>query len=423
MSTKLRIDIREDNEGLYFQYFHLDSPSQKAVAAKYRPLQVPIIEEESARLAAVFETAFRKGNGWVNALRDWGDRGFVEFLPGELQKIISEMEKGTLLWFLCCETALTFPWELLHDGNDFINRKLACGRIVEGNGSGARSLPNPNKKVVILADLAGNLPEAYEEGLYINDLLAEHSRLKSSASLLSSKPELVTEAGRESVLYNLQTAGFVHFCGHSQSTGRDNESGWILSNNERLNLNDIRELGKRDKVPALVISNSCSSSDGGAYSCETFSGIAGAFLSAGVAGYIGTICAIEDKAAREFAALYYPSLSTEKTFAQALHSLQRNLPVDNPLWAVFRYYGDPEYQYYPEIQVTSSKKDEEASPKMAESCSGANDSKSKKIWWWLIIAFIIAIIAGWMFIRGKEASPGNFLYQEGTTSPPADIVP
>jgi hypothetical protein len=388
---------------------------------------------------AILDLGFRGNPNWIGELTEWGRSGFVRYLPEGIQFHLMEAPGRTVTWVLCSRKATLFPWELLHDGVDFLCRKQVHGRLLQTDGTLPRAKVNRRAgEILILADPAADLPSAYEEGAYLSRYLEQDTFRKTAGQTDAALPYLLGEAGKESALGEIGKASLVHFCGHSRCTGEDATTGWFLSGGEFLNLADIRELGRGESVPGLVFSNSCCSSDGGEGDPDLLAGIAGAFLSAGVAGYVGTICPIEDGTARDFARDFYSELRWDESFATRLHRVCNGLPPGNPAWAAYRYYGDPGFCLKVLDRPTPSPAGAlpEAHPgqggeRRAEPHAEAAEIRAGFPWLSrrsaIGAACAAAIFAGLMagvilyrdWLAAREPAKQNFIYQEGFDVPAA----
>ncbi|MFC1586415.1 CHAT domain-containing protein [Fibrobacterota bacterium] len=432
MAGQLRIDIREDESGLYFESARLDKESGGHLV-KHRPAREPDWDAAQAEVKAIFDRAFGGNQGWCDSLREWGGRAFTDYIPEGIQKELKDLGQGSVTWVLCSTRAAAFPWELAHDGEDFLLRKYACGRLLQGGQSKSRAGPNRSGSILLLSDLTGDLPEAYREGRELCAFLEQDTGLALQTETRYSRPQLLTEAGRDAVMEEMQKHEIVHFCGHSQFTGRGQDSGWRLSHDELLNLADMMDLGRYPEVPQLIFSNSCSSGEQPLQAEEALSGIAGAFLSAGVSGYIGAICRVEDSHAHDFARRFYQTLGNGRGHAANLHKVQRETPLEDPAWAVYRYYGDPVKKSievpHPHLSFPAK-----AGNLQSLTCTGANSCRDsqglqktdsrKKTAAVLLVLLVIAVLLGFLFY--KKMSTGklkqNFIYIEGNSASPVDSL-
>jgi hypothetical protein len=423
VSKRLRIDIREGDDGLYFEYFFLDAPVPTAAFPRFLAPRQPESEKDLAKVQALLISGFNGNEGWHANLRAWGLNAFALHLPLELQTVFRTEESLTLTWLLCSSKAAAFPWELMHDGTDFICRRHAMGRLLQQSSAPAHAKPNASGGIIIFADLNNDLPAARREGEAITELFESQTAMKTLGSGRLTYPSLLCDAGRDIVLEELQKAQVVHFCSHSKCSNGRQDSGWILRGGQVLPLDDIQDLGMGLHVPALVFSNSCGSSEVGSMP-DPISGIAGAFLSSGVGGFIGTICNIGDDASLEFPMLFYPSLTGDKALAAAVLEARKNTDASNPIWAAYRFYGDPKFRL-PNLLLPMENEVKSVTSQVDGSDQGRLSSQSKlfkHLLFSLVLSGIfIAVLFGMARVFWKSDSSNqkiqNFLYEEGNNSP------
>ena len=124
----------------------------------------------------------------------------MKYLPGKFKVIykcsinIKEKLKNTRAEYLCLnlgERLVHIPWELLHNGDQFLCQRFAMGRIVKTRqsllGNWSRELGRP-LNVLLLADPTGDLKGAYAEGIQI--------RRSSETSCASDKTTRAAEISR-----------------------------------------------------------------------------------------------------------------------------------------------------------------------------------------------------------------------------------
>ncbi len=247
------------------------------------------------------------------------------------------------------------PWELLHDGEQFLCRKYNLGRTVKSRQRVSRF---PSRKIghppdmLILCDPEGNLPEAYREGVALRNALDE-------------QPERVRVAWKgnhvtgEYVRRNVRDFDILHYAGHARYHGTDpSRSGWSVRGGSVSAGLFARMTGQ--PLPSLVFSNACRSGDppdrdtGEPHEAEIF-GLANAFLLAGVRHYIGTFWDVLDEEAAHLAAAFYRSLIQGRSVGESLRRARagtvERFGEENGIWASYLLYGDPGVVYFPEKEA------------------------------------------------------------------------
>jgi CHAT domain-containing protein len=250
------------------------------------------------------------------------------------------------LILLLDEELISVPWELMHDGKEFLCLSFNLGRLVRSKEPlhpvRYRSVES-RLRMLVLADPTNDLKSAYSEGLFIKNRFGGETDEVTIDFKSTSIDTLYVKK-------YLRDYDIVHFAGHCEYEAVQRRgSGWVLSDG-RFTAQDIMSLGESLSLPALVFSNSCHSANPGEASLEadyqekTYS-LASAFLFAGVRHYIGAIFKIEDQASALFAREFYLRLMRGKALGESLRSarleLIRQFGASRLAWASYLLYGDP----------------------------------------------------------------------------------
>ncbi len=247
------------------------------------------------------------------------------------------------------EELIFIPWELLHDGDNFLSLSFNLGRLVRTQSKAPpldyRSLGHVFK-MLILANPTNDLKASYLEGLNIrNQFDRKHRNIRIDFKS--------TDIDKLYVKKNICDYDIVHFAGHCEYGYHNNkESGWVLSDGN-FSIQDILRLGSGASLPALVFSNACHSAPlskegliDSNYQRKNYS-LAGAFLFSGVRHYIGSIRKIEDAASLAFAKEFYHNLTLGKSLGASLRLARLKLAKDYGIfamhWANYLLYGDPSF--------------------------------------------------------------------------------
>lgn len=237
------------------------------------------------------------------------------------------------------------PWELAHDGNDFLCCRFPVGRVVEDAQPVAKSKrPRPQEilSLLVVSDPCANLPTAYKEGKDLYDLTRKDFRVNMEW--------LNGRVSAKEVSVRLARFDAVHYCGHGEhELSSPEESGWLLRDG-RLSADSLKIYGGQEEALALLVfNNAC---HGGTTLVDdddtaTWSqGLAHAFLRAGCHHYIGAVSELLDSGSNEFARFFYRSLLAGYPVGRALHHARlafRNSENANSLtWAQYVHYGDPD---------------------------------------------------------------------------------
>jgi hypothetical protein len=285
----------------------------------------------------------------LGSLKKSGQLLFDFLLPSKAKERLAGTTAQTLTLHLD-DGLVHIPWELLHNGRDFLCRRFAIGRIARTRQSptarSMRSLHAPFK-VLILADPRGDLEASYQEGLEIRNFLDERSDV-FHVDFKSSPVDVAF------VKKNLRDYDIVHYAGHANyQTENPGESGWLL-NDGSLIASDISAMGGLQPMPAMVFSNACQSGQTEewkikeGYGQKVF-GLANAFLLSGVQHYIGTFWDIVDEPSRYFAKCFYSSVADGDDVGTALlkarHAVSDRHGEQSLVWSSYMLYGDPSFAF------------------------------------------------------------------------------
>jgi class 3 adenylate cyclase/tetratricopeptide (TPR) repeat protein len=283
---------------------------------------------------------------------------------------IKEKLKNTQAEYLCLnldERLVHIPWELLHNGDQFLCQRFAMGRIVKTRqsllGSWNRELGRP-LNVLLLADPTGDLKGAYAEGIQIRDYL-DHFVDYFNVAFRSD------HVRADSLRQKMRNFDIVHFAGHADYHPENpDESGWRLSE-INLKAKDILKMAGTSAMPALIFSNSCQSARTEEWALandfqDDIFGLANAFLLSGVKHYVGTFWEIIDEPSQRFALEFYKALvagnAIGESVRQARKSLVKEYGEETIVWASYLLYGDPTYNYMEQIWVKEPAEESQRHP-------------------------------------------------------------
>ena len=274
-------------------------------------------------------------------MRSAGQTFFDQFFPDSIQDKIRRSEGGFL--FLHIDQSLGgLPWELLHEGTCFLSDKFSIGRNIAGFWSESHRAERDKLKVLIIADPTEDLDWARREGEgLLESLNADVSSDRIDVELLTG-PRL----GKLELLEAIRDRDIIHYAGHLHYDPRQKESGWLLPEGKILRAREIEKMGS---LPGLVFSNSCMSMPNYRDDLREgtrFNHLAGAFLRAGIASYIGTSWEIRDSSRTfEFALQFYRSLFEERSVGEAIFDARKHarqvFPSDDLTWAAYNLHGNP----------------------------------------------------------------------------------
>jgi len=277
-----------------------------------------------------------------------GQAIYVDLLPAFLKEKLEEASARNLALHLD-RPLLGIPWELLHDGDQFLGRRFRIGRLVSQQESGValqRAMRAP-LTVLIVADPTGDLPaarrEAEELGAALENVgpFGRVTQLVGDVSLRTMRDEL----GHHDVL---------HFAGHAEGGGATGSGGLRLRDGE-LTAGLLDQLRGRVDFPGLVFLNGCTSSDdtqrlaaGGSPGAAGLAGVASALLLGGSRHVVGTLWEVLDDVARVTATSVYRRLAAGDSIGAALEGARQAVITEHGegslLWAAHVLYGDPTWR-------------------------------------------------------------------------------
>jgi CHAT domain-containing protein len=257
------------------------------------------------------------------------------------------------------EALVNYPWELLHDGDDFLCLKHYLGRYVNTTRISAprmqpQNSPSEYDKIRILLISVPAAPGAS----YLPGAQAETVSLVQALSPLP-QVELTLMKAPEATVMNVRSEirsgqyQIVHFCGHAAFNSVDPRRSALMLCDNPLEAGIIL-LHLKSVVLSFV--NACQTAQQApqppAWETEfnTFS-LARAFMEA-ESYLLGSRWKLSDKAAPVFATSFYKALLEEwKPIGEAVVAArkacrQASMP-DDVGWASYVYYGDPRLGFEP----------------------------------------------------------------------------
>lgn len=327
------------------------------------PAPMDAVERRCREIAETLNTANRRGKiapDILTRLKEIGQVLSDDLLTHTVKEKIRTSNAGHLVAHLD-DGLVHVPWELLHDGDQFLCQRFAMGRLVRTRQN-VPAAPNRDLKrpvnMMILADPQGDLNEAYTEGIQLRDHLdGDKDFVRVALRTSSVTSDFVREKMRQ--------FDIVHFAGHADYDSEHPEkSGWRLTD-RRLRLRDVMKMAGTDAMPALVFSNACQSARTEAWSIsgnfhDEIFGMANAFILSGVRHYLGTFWEIPDEPGRRFALEFYKHLlageSAGRAVQQARTALIQDYGEETIVWASYLLYGDPAFNYLNRVKTVRANK-------------------------------------------------------------------
>jgi len=354
----IQIELTRENNHLKIGA-HEQHGDKISTIRQYEEISITLdkIEERCHEIIETLNHANSKGSLAREALiklRGIGQAFRDELFTADVKEKLKKTKANHLILNLD-DGLVHIPWELLHDGRQFLCQQFNMGRLVKTRQTvietAERSLGQP-LKMMILANPSGDLPGAYQEGLELLNFTDQDKDLVKA----SLRSDSIT---RDFVKKKIKNFDFVHFAGHAEYN-RENpgKSGWQLTDGT-INAEEIMGIADKQSMPALVFSNSCQS--GGAEKWEITEnsqneifGLANAFILSGVKHCVGTFWEILDEPSRYFALEFYRHLFSGITVGEALKNARFSLidkyGEESIVWASYLLYGDPTFNYLDQIR-------------------------------------------------------------------------
>jgi CHAT domain-containing protein len=279
----------------------------------------------------------------------------------------SDLRAGNLFLEIGMDTALlSYPWELMHDGEDFLCLKHSLGRFVNSSSQLPTTLQPPStllgsalaKLSVLVISVPAPEPRQSAAGAaLVYDKLQEAEAettaiIECLAAVADVEPKVLI--GKEATYHNVFSAlkreqfQIIHYNGHAYFNDRKPYlSGLVLHDRDMTTGPLASTIGT--KPPVLCFINACET----AKSVQAAStgnrldiyGLARGFLDTG-AYLLGSRWKINDQTSAEFAKQFYTSLiqdgkSMGKATLEARKACKQAVPADVFGWASYVYYGDP----------------------------------------------------------------------------------
>jgi len=281
--------------------------------------------------------------GMPDELEKAGKYAYGHLIPARIQLLL-ESSPADHLRLDIDERLIDLPWELIHDGIDFLCLRYALGRrLVSDHTFTApqRELRNPQRtKVLVVSDPTGDLPAARDEGTRIAALLRKECQM-------SVDDFSVGEMRKKDFLLALRDYDIVHFAGHATHDPSSPDESLLLFSDGGIQAFEIaRFIASRS--PAVVFLNACWSAEElrnpDSYS-PMMRGLGRTFLYAGVTAFLGYLVPVPDDSATRFAIAFYAYVAQGQTIGESLRRARitcRNPEAPDDLtWCSALLYGDP----------------------------------------------------------------------------------
>lgn len=311
----------------------MDGAADKGAVRNYQEMPVGLEALES--IAGKFETYLQGGaESYQDAVRSLGQALYDQVLSERAQRRLAETKLEYLRIHVDDEIAQV-PWELMHDGEEFLALRFSVGRVVAAKGDVTPRPASSSSMALVVSNPSGDLPGAAEEGTAVAALLRDG--FKGEVNHLEGP------VGKADFLAALEGCRLLHFAGHA--AGDSGESAGLRLRDGILPASQI-VAAFGDQAPELVLVNSCHGARSGGWATQArgVSGLASTLLLHGVRHYLGPSGCIEDDDAMFFALRFWEKTLEGAPFGLATrHARSRLLVAQSGPLSFGRYvlYGEP----------------------------------------------------------------------------------
>ncbi|HZK05264.1 MAG TPA: CHAT domain-containing protein [Actinomycetaceae bacterium] len=283
-----------------------------------------------------------------------GRRMYSLLIPDAMQRLIDETDEFPLT---ITSNNPELPWELLHDGKDFLCLKRMFARMPAGQTFPRRTreteslTESRNPKVLLIHSEAGEpLPKAWAEIEAIRERLSSMEP-KPLVTLLTGSDVTSSRLTDELSLGNYDV---IHYVGHAGfDADRPHRSYLALASGEQFRAQRVQRLLEGHPV---VFLNACESTRASPQSTglptgstvAQAEGLGSAFVYGGAQACVGSLWPVFDDTAAQFAITFYEQLIAKRErVGEALREARQRSYYDGAdaiTWAAYALYGDPAYR-------------------------------------------------------------------------------
>jgi CHAT domain-containing protein len=275
-----------------------------------------------------------KPQRWKEQTLEAGRAAFSAYLPARAQDFIRERRD---LSIQLSTNHSNIPWELLHDGDEFLCLSRPFARKAQTLREPRRKKPaQRDKRALVIGNPTNDLPGAEVEAKAVAKTLEKGGwDVDLFVAPLASAEEITIKVN--SVKYAL-----FHFAGHAYfDPAAPNKSGLMFPDGVLY----AEEVERWQYSPSFLFLSACESGEVATEHTlrgEYMEGFASSALLGWVDECLGPVWPIGDTSAKEFALAFYEHLLNGKPFGEAVR--QARLAVQGMTscdWASWVLYGDP----------------------------------------------------------------------------------
>ena len=334
---------RDHDAGSYrFEFIDADLPHEVHARLLYEP--GPGIE----KLVRDLETLAEGHGGYTVAqTRDYlinaGLELWEQLVPKDLRDQFWERQDRIRQLTIVTDNDV-IPWELLYpqdQGHDagFLVEQFSVTRAVFGRRRTRALRLHPARFVLPQS----SPPEARGEIDALRNLLDPGQPDKEIIAELTPLLDLIRR----------EDFGLLHFACHNRFDPQDGSSILLDSPFVPRLMTTAASSRALDQSTPVVFINACRSA-GRAPAYSRLDGWADKFMQAGAAAFVGSLWAVRDTTAHEFAAEFYKNLKAGESLGTAAMSARKEIAnnLADPTWLAYAIYGDPNAKITNAITLT-----------------------------------------------------------------------
>jgi len=335
--AELRISSRPNGPEIEFKYeIKKRKYKKKILTPGFIEIKQSIDRKTVDKLTSQFEDLSKSKE--KEKLKEYGQFLFTRFFHNEVKTFLKKLNRPLFIITTTDESEL--PWELAHDGDNFLGIKHEIGRQL-----GVKSFPtfknlSSSKKLsfLFIVNPTNDLQCSEDE---ITELITSiRKNVEGEIKVLAKD-----EANHLNIGIELSKGIYdvIHYSGHIKADKRKNKGFMLLADGGQLSCEDASFLEKDVSNPRhpVVFLNGCKSN-------SMAESITAGFIQGGARAVIADSYNIRDKSAKMFAIAFYQELfkrdcSIGNAIKNARKKCDDNKTADNS-WGSYVLYGDPTYQ-------------------------------------------------------------------------------
>ena len=313
-----------------------------------RPSQVK--ESIEKKLTAIMSAPAAEALGAIGALAAQFFQVWSKWIPESIQRELDQLprtdEDPPCLTLYIHPSLEWIPWELMHDGSDFLGVRYVIARlpIVRRGPASFPAQRHVTRICTFLGEHVMDGPEQAEWEVTFASLPNGTTVERFPENGVWPTADTVTQAAKADIL---------HITCHGGVQDTDWETVWTLNHQGLPFTYGIGQAGVDQMVFAdegpLVFGNACKSSAGPAASTGLTPGLAYSFFDKGAAAFVGTFAPITKTMALKFATAFYGHLLGDSLgVGAALWRTKSDFKAaggQDPSWLFYCLYGAPETQF------------------------------------------------------------------------------